>query len=675
MTDPLPVAIFETRSITADGTYRLKPKDFPRNMTRCVMRKQQVEEILKKLETAAEDESIPGVYLAGPAGAGKSILAYTIAQICKFERNWLTIYIPDCRSWVDENPVKGKGFFLDHVLDALSTKEMQDQFTQIYEELNSPQTLKLGFKPPAGETWTYVATEQSKKVDALYYMVTASLVNSEVNVLLVCDEINALWGTHQSYEKEPWNLTRFQPSFLRNGAMLLSGTTDNDFVGNIPNGLEKHVYEVGKFSDPEIEGMMRLDAYEALGRIADFDADTWRSIADASGNIPRELRLYVDGAAKFEFSKRIKDFSESTDEPVKKRMRMKTDIQKDVDKSIHDWRVANVRRHAAMLNHVLRSKTENATVFTKALFKACEFIFLQGRPAPTVDEVLRVPNFVVTTQGMYPTTVDAQKVYYEWFCEQESNGGVIHMTKLFQRFLSASSGGDRGNAFEDYLSAKLTVLGRMPDAKFAFRRLNATGKMFFEVPMQVKERAFTSTDSPPKNFQHFADDTLLTHVDLNGGEARVDLIHYRKDRVLYIEATVGSYRDTKIPTLDDTQGRQQLILQTLRKWLGETVFKVEVVTPAGQGQQLATSQKELSVTYRAKSNKNRPPVPEIHYIVATTCPLQHRPTPSRINKYNWIKVCFLEDLISANIVPSEYKEDILSKQAQAAGCKVFNEEK
>ena len=36
---------------------------------------------------------------------------------------------------------------------------------------------------------------------------------------------------------------------------------------------------------------------------------------------------------------------------------------------------------------------------------------------------------------------------------------------LLSRFLEPPSGGDRGNAFEDYLAAKLTVLGNQPDPR------------------------------------------------------------------------------------------------------------------------------------------------------------------------------------------------------------------
>jgi len=101
----------------------------------------------------------------------------------------------------------------------------------------------------------------------------------------------------------------------------------------------------------------------------------------------------------------------------------------------------------------------------------------------------------------------------------------------------ATNGSGRGNNFEDYLAAKLTTLGSEDNSKFVFRDLD-NPRQQREVPLQVSERVFTSADDPPRNFQHFAEDTLLTHRATNGGEARVDLIHYRKERVIFIEATV-----------------------------------------------------------------------------------------------------------------------------------------
>lgn len=144
---------FEIRNLGTDGSH-LVPKDFPKDMQRCFNRKEHVDTLQQRIEGAADDVSKPGVYMSGPAGAGKSILAYMIAQKFKFEKGWLTIYIPDCRAWAKLTPSKAKGFFLDRVLDALSTPEMQKNFTDIYEKLTNPP--KLQYEPNVGTVWTTV---------------------------------------------------------------------------------------------------------------------------------------------------------------------------------------------------------------------------------------------------------------------------------------------------------------------------------------------------------------------------------------------------------------------------------------------------------------------------------------------------------------------------------------
>ena len=40
---------------------------------------------------------------------------------------------------------------------------------------------------------------------------------------------------------------------------------------------------------------------------------------------------------------------------------------------------------------------------------------------------------------------------------------------------------------------------------------------------------------------------------------------------------------------------------------------------------------------------------------------------ARIDKYNWIDVCFLEDLLDAGVFAEHHKEGILAKQESDAG--------
>ena len=70
-----------------------------------------------------------------------------------------------------------------------------------------------------------------------------------------------------------------------------------------------------------------------------------------------------------------------------------------------------------------------------------------------VHEVLRVPNFVVSSGGetMSPTLPCVSVVYFQWFLEEcERRGGVMANSTAAQLDILASNatGGERGNAFE-----------------------------------------------------------------------------------------------------------------------------------------------------------------------------------------------------------------------------------
>ena len=185
--------------------------------------------------------------------------------------------------------------------------------------------------------------------------------------------------------------------------------------------------------------------------------------------------------------------------------------------------------------------------------------------------------------------------------------------------------------------------------------------------MAVQHRLFKYAADPPDNFQIYPDDTLCTHLDQHGGEQRVDLIHYRKDRVVYIEVTVSNYGDAKIPSIEGDD-RQVAILASMQKWLGAHTFEVSLETVPSADQGLQTSQKKLVANYKQKRSRNaRPEPPALYYIVATTCPITVKLAPSRTNKFNWIGVSFLEDLIASDeIIPARLKDSILKAQAKDA---------
>ena len=75
---------------------------------------------------------------------------------------------------------------------------------------------------------------------------------SEKVLVLVCDaRMYALGGAKPMNEP----LLDFGPKWIRRGALLLTGTTDNEFVSDLPHhGLEDHImYHVGEWGSKEFD--------------------------------------------------------------------------------------------------------------------------------------------------------------------------------------------------------------------------------------------------------------------------------------------------------------------------------------------------------------------------------------------------------------------------------------
>lgn len=100
-----------------------------------VYRRRPVEAIFAKILESFKNRNDPGVFLRGPAGVGKSIVTYTIAQVCKFHLGWLIIYLPNCKDWGGLDKLDAKAFFLDRVVEAFSPIEIQEKFQVLFATL------------------------------------------------------------------------------------------------------------------------------------------------------------------------------------------------------------------------------------------------------------------------------------------------------------------------------------------------------------------------------------------------------------------------------------------------------------------------------------------------------------------------------------------------------------
>ena len=76
----------------------------------------------------------PGVYLAGPMGAGKSSIMYYVVHKAQ-QLGWLVVYIPRCDEWVKaghpSSPAGWYAYFFDAVLSGL--KHVPSDIAKKYE--------------------------------------------------------------------------------------------------------------------------------------------------------------------------------------------------------------------------------------------------------------------------------------------------------------------------------------------------------------------------------------------------------------------------------------------------------------------------------------------------------------------------------------------------------------
>lgn len=112
--------------------------------------------------------------------------------------------------------------------------------------------------------------------------------------------------------------------------------------------------------------------------------------------------------------------------------------------------------HEAKVGELLARDTTG--IFHKDLAEACKSVSIYGSPASINWSTLRVPNWVISADRsfMHPTTHEAQAVYFKWF---QANAESDNNEAALLQAISSKKGfsdGERGNALERLLSAKMT---------------------------------------------------------------------------------------------------------------------------------------------------------------------------------------------------------------------------
>ena len=449
--------IFQLQSIAGDK-FRLLPKGMytPREDKSALYRTELVKTVVDGLERTHKDPNRPGVYVQGPEGVGKSFLLYTVTQIAKFELDWITVYIPNCRQWVRSlSPTQAKGFFLDRVLDAFSVRHLQEKFPNFYSSLRKPpkqresweviDAVRRGYRKLRGlqhqeeenegkKDWFLAAGIDADKVSAMYSKACSFLEGRhESPVLIVFDEVNALWpeGLPAVIHSEPWSLAAFGAPTLGHGALLVSGTTDCEFIDQgIPAGANEILVSVGPLDLDERNTLLKTPEFEVLRDLKIVNKELWQNVIDASGNIPGELKKFcLRLKNEIKATKRERSADDSADEePPSKKLRSVID----------DTRSRNRADQKAKLDKALQR--DSSGVFKGRLSDSCRSVFIYGTPARVDRTTLRVPNWVISKDGgsMHPATFDVQTVYFKWFQKSGEDKDSDH-DKLLEAISTVSS--------------------------------------------------------------------------------------------------------------------------------------------------------------------------------------------------------------------------------------------
>ena len=298
-------------------------------------------------------------------------------------------------------PAAAEGYFLDRLNEAVSVPEVAancNELVQLLSTRNLPEDIQKW--EDYGQSSSHSAV--ADKVGFTYERAKSHLKKcTNVKVLIVLDEVNAFWENSNSvsyFNRSPWNMANFRVPFLQNGALLVSGTTDSNFVATIPSGVEhKAIYYVGEMDDEHVSSMMETDLGSPLKELQTFDPICYNKVIAASGKIPRELQLFAEHLEPISTrAKRARESPESisqTDDYNKK-------LKKDFEDCISEHFEIRKSFHRDYLEAVIKQdQKDGVKVFASLLFDWCKAHFLEGRKFGVFAEVLRVPNFIVSPHG------------------------------------------------------------------------------------------------------------------------------------------------------------------------------------------------------------------------------------------------------------------------------------
>ncbi|KAJ3048272.1 hypothetical protein HK097_010729 [Rhizophlyctis rosea] len=608
---------------------KYEPKDWNNELLTGFVGRIELDEVWDLMCGAAKPgkASVPGIYISGPPGAGKSSVLY-FCVIKARKRGVLAPYVARCDNWAKLPIHRAKGFFIDIVRDANDA---------IKEETRGPLPIP---DPKPIDGLTYSSWEEycihpgggeavRGEVNDMFDWVQFQLSKISHPVILFFDEQNGLYeeqvNGQPAINTSPYNLADFSFTY-KSGCVALGGTTDTEFLFRVKGGYHRYIFDLKPLGEDDIAVWLK-DSTQFHGPIAEayrssrLDLDEKQmirdTIAEMTGRVPRELR---------EFCRHQTGLHLSHDDDGDALMVALGAVRKAYEASL-GGRIADI------FNKYLQKNESQKGGIMARIFSLCT----EPKPDVIFDAAFTSLGLIQKSNGevafLTPTTRD---VLFAKTMELMKGDPFEAVTLEVERLLwvlmdSDAAGGEKGYAFEKFVLLRLMQISQI---KIVYDDLSGMTHSTF---LKVRHQIMLDANKPRPNWTHFRPGTLVAYR--REGKHRFDFVYYGEDGVTFLETTVSCYWETKVPKLSDT-GMLASILGRMKKWVGERYFDVVV-----ESNHLVAK----PAAKRTRSTHTIVPAPTLRYIVLSPRG-PHAFQIQREEKYGFIGVSYGAKLTESGLL-------------------------
>ncbi|KAI3653510.1 hypothetical protein MP228_001457 [Amoeboaphelidium protococcarum] len=548
--------------------------------------RQCAKDVWKYVQDTVKDQSRIGVYLAGPMGIGKSAIMFYVVHKARGE-GWFVIYIPLCDDWLKSghpSPAFWYAYLFDAVLAGLQ-----------YVRPDIRKKYAYCFPPNSRASWDEATRKEKLSLQYLQDLFidfrSDILREKDVEVILAFDETQALFGNGVNpLIDPPFSLIDWSRNFKR-GCVFVTATADSSFRRALRAGHERYVLNVGSLTDAEVASWFDSPQFANVVNQPDFTEEYIAEIRSLTGDIPRELVMLSDEQRRkgdISLSALLEHFADS--------------------------------RQAEFEGRFIEFQTKYPQLIQPVLDSLVKFFVTVHVRLRDID--LRFFDIGLAYDGgcrVLPLSSNAIDVFFKMLFLIGDGAAWSNETVHELRNLDSDNASQVGLAFERLYA--LNLLQFRGPITLNYSDLSGIRE---QRVMQIRHFLTIPADQPKKSWKDYPVGTLVAHSA--NGEARLDFIFFGgTDFTLFFEVTVAvDVSKAKYPLLSN-QGRVELILSSIGKWMGGTAR--------------ISDQKQLI------SPRNYPGVIE-YIVVSSRLPSEGKLSVGQMKKYefSWLKLMDRQDL-------------------------------